>query len=213
MSQVENQILFLFNFIGRLVCHQLPDRTLFVGGHYLPVCARDTGAYVGLLLGYFLLPLRREEAHGPPNLWITSLMVMPMIVDAGTQWVGLRTSTNELRLMTGLLFGVALAPLLVYLLSTVPTSKKFPILRNFFPRTTELDSKNQWISNWALGVGSLFAVASFITINAVAGSVNSIFYWLLSPVIITSVIWHIFLLPIFLVILLLLDLRHASSRE
>jgi uncharacterized membrane protein len=207
MSQAENPLLLIFNFIGSLVCHQLPERTLFVGGHYLPVCARDTGAYIGLLLGYFLLPLRRKEACGPPNLWITSLMVLPMIVDAGTQWIGLRTSTNELRLITGLLFGIALAPLLVYLLSIVPSSKRVPILRNFLPKTAELDNKNHWLNNWALGIGSLIAVASFFSINSVVGSVNPLFYWSLSSLIIISVIWHIFLLPIFLIILLFFSLK------
>jgi len=211
MSQAENPIFFLFNFIGRLVCHQLPERTLWVGGHYLPVCARDTGAYLGLLLGYFLLPLRRKEACGPPSLWITSLMVMPMIVDAGTQWIGLRTSTNELRLITGLLFGIALAPLLVYLLSVVPSSKKVPILRNFLPKTAELDSKNRWLNHWALGIGSLIAVASFFVIDSVVGSSNLLFYWSLSSLVIVSVIWHIFLLPIFLIILFFLSLKMKTS--
>lgn len=211
MSLAENPILSIFDFVGRLVCHQLPERTLWVGGHYLPVCARDTGAYLGLLLGYFLLPLRRKEACGPPNLWITSLMAVPMIVDAGTQWIGLRTSTNELRLITGLLFGIALAPLLVYALSIAPMSKKVPILRNFLPKTTELDNKNQWLSNWALGIGSLIAIASFLAINSLVGSSNSLFYWPLSSLIIISVIWHIALLPIFLIILLIYSLKNKTS--
>jgi len=138
-------------------------------------------------------------------------MVMPMIVDAGTQWIGLRTSTNELRLITGLLFGIALAPLLVYLLSVVPSSKKVPILRNFLPKTTELDNKNRWLNNWALGIGSLIAVASFFAIDSVVGSSNLLFYWSLSSLVIVSVIWHIFLLPIFLIILFLLSLKTKTS--
>ena len=211
MSLAENPILSFFNFIGSLVCHQLPERTLWVGGHYLPVCARDTGAYMGLLLGYFLLPLRRKEAVGPPNLWITSLLIMPMILDAGTQWIGLRTSTNELRLFTGLSFGIALAPLLIYMLSAVPASKKVPILRNFLPKTAELDNKNPWLNNWALGLGFLSAAVLFFTINSVVGSVNSLFYWSLSSPIIISVIWHIVLLPIFLVILFLFSLKTKTG--
>jgi uncharacterized membrane protein len=211
MSQVEDQILSLFNSIGHLVCHQLPNRTFFVGGHYLPVCARDTGAYIGLLLGYILLPLRRKEACGPPNLWITSLMVLPMIVDAGTQWVGLRTSSNELRLITGLFFGVALAPLLVYLLSIVPASKRIPILRNIIPKTAMLDSKNQWLSNGALGIGSVFAILSYFIINSIVGSVYSFFYWSLSSLIIISVIWHIFVLPIFLLVAFFFSLKTKTK--
>ncbi len=207
MSSVENPILFVFNFIGSLVCHQLPERTLWVGGHYLPVCARDTGAYIGLFLGYTLLPLRKKDANGPPNLFIVSAMALPMIIDAGTQWIGLRTSTNEIRLVTGLFFGASLAPLLVYLLSMVATSRKIPVLRNILPKTAELDSKNPWIDNKSLGIGSLAAILTFSIIASVTGSTNPLSYWSIGSLIIVSVIWHLAVLPISLVLFLLIGLK------
>jgi len=197
----------IFNYVGHLVCHQLPERTLFIGGRYLPVCARDTGAYLGFYVGYLLLPMRRKEACGPPNLWITLFMVAPMIIDAATQWIGLRTSTNELRLVTGLFFGVALAPFLVYSLSQIPTSRRLPILRNFLPQSVRLDDKDSWLGYKVLGFGLLMAVALFFLINSIVGSTNHLFYWLLSPLIIVSVVLHIFLLPIFLVISFLVYAR------
>jgi len=207
MSPIEDVFVHIFNYVGHLVCHQLPERTLFIGGRYLPVCARDTGAYLGFYVGYLLLPMRRKEACGPPNLWITLLMVAPMIIDVATQWIGFRTSTNELRLVTGLLFGVALAPLLVYSLSQIPTSRRLPILRNFLPKSVRLDDKNPWLGYKALGFGLLIAVALFFLINSIEGSANHLFYWLLSPLIIISVVLHIFLLPIFLVISFLVYVR------
>jgi len=196
MPTLEDAIVHFFNFIGRLVCHQIPERTLWIGDRYLPVCARCTGAYLGLYIGYLILPLRRKEESGPPNLWITLLMTAPMIVDATTQLIGFRTSTNELRLMTGLLFGVALTPLLVYLLPIIPTSRKPPIVHNFFPKSVRPDDKKSWLSHKAFGLGLTLAIASFFVINSMSGSSNELFYWLLSPLIITSVVLHIFLLPI-----------------
>jgi len=196
MPTLEDAIVHFFNFIGRLVCHQIPERTLWIGDRYLPVCARCTGAYLGLYIGYLILPLRRKEESGPPNLWITLLMTAPMIVDATTQLIGFRTSTNELRLMTGLLFGVALTPLLVYLLPIIPTSRKLPIVHNFFPKSVRPDDKKSWLSHKAFGLGLTLAIASFFVINSMSGSSNELFYWLLSPLIITSVVLHIFLLPI-----------------
>jgi len=196
MPSLDNAIVYFFNFIGRLVCHQIPERTLWIGNRYLPVCARCTGAYFGLYIGYLLLPLRRKEESGPPNLWIILLMTAPMIVDATTQLIGFRTSTNEIRLMTGLLFGVALAPLLVYLLPIIPTSRKLPVLHNFFPKSVRLDDKNSWLSHKAFGLGLTLTIALFFAVNAVSGSSNYIFYWMLSPLIIVSVLLHIFLLPI-----------------
>jgi len=210
MSYIEDTLVYIFNYVGHLVCHQLPERTLWIGGRYLPVCARCTGAYLGFYIGYLLLPMRKNEACGPPNLWITLFMVSPMMVDAGTQFISLRTSTNELRLVTGLLFGVALAPFLVYSLSQIPTSKKIPILRDFLPKSVRLDDKNSWLGYQALGFGFLIAVALFFLINSIAKSIN-LFYWLLSPLITISVVLHIFLLPIFLAISLLVFLKKISN--
>jgi len=175
------------------------------------VCARDTGAYLGLLLGYFLLPLRRKHASGPPNLGITLMMLAPMILDAGTQWIGLRTSTNEARLFTGLLFGIGLAPFLVYALSLIPATRKVPVLRSFLPETTELDSKDRWLSNPAFLIGLPIAVAFYFIISSFTGSVNAVLYWSLSSLIIASVIWHIFLLPISVVTLFASSLRARES--
>ncbi|UCE16852.1 MAG: DUF2085 domain-containing protein [Candidatus Bathyarchaeota archaeon] len=211
MSYIEDTLVHIFNNIGNLICHQIPERTLWIGGSYLPVCARDTGAYLGFYLGYLLLSMRKKEACGPPNLWVTFFMITPMIVDAGTQFIGLRTSTNELRLITGLLFGAALAPFLVYSLAQIPTSRKLPILRNFLPKNVNLDDKNSWLNHQALGFGLLIAVALFFLINSITGSTNNLFYWLLSPLIIISVVLHIFLLPIFLAISFLAYLKNRHN--
>jgi len=211
MGYIEDMLVYAFNYMGHLVCHQLPERSLWVGGHYLPVCARDTGVYIGFYIGYLLLPIRKKEACGPPNLWITLFMVMPMVIDGTTQFIGLRTSVNELRLLTGLLFGAALAPLLIYSLAQVPTSRRVPFLRNFLPKRVDLDNKDSWLSHRALTFGLLIAIILFFIINAITGSGNPLFYWVLSPPIIISVGLHIFFLPIFLVISFLVYLKKRSN--
>ena len=38
-------------YIGSLVCHQAPYRTIQIGGKFLPLCSRCTGIYLGFLLG------------------------------------------------------------------------------------------------------------------------------------------------------------------
>jgi uncharacterized membrane protein len=37
--------------IGSLICHQLPERSFFVDGRQLPVCARCTGLYASAAAG------------------------------------------------------------------------------------------------------------------------------------------------------------------
>jgi len=213
MPSIEDNLIQFFNAIGRLVCHQIPERSLYVGGSFLPVCSRDTGVYLGLYIGYLLLLMRRRDARGPPNLWVTLLMSLPMIVDATTQFIGLRMSTNAFRLLTGLFFGTALAPFLVYLLATIPLSLRLPILRKVLPEEVILDDKNSWLSSKSLGLGLLLATIIFLLINYVTGSTDPFFYWLLSPLIIVSIVLHILLLPIFLAITGLHYLRRRFKHK
>ena len=199
-----DELIRIFNFIGGLVCHQRPERTLLVGGHYLPVCARDTGAYIGLVLGYTLvLFMRKKEATGPPHLHATLLMVLPLMVDSIGQALGLWTSTNDLRLMTGLQFGAAIAPLLVYALSLPATKGRVPIMRKVQLQNAILDSKDYWLDAKALGIGVAVSVVLFLAIRSLDGSQFSLFYWLLSVPIVAMIIGHFFVLPVLLIVGLL----------
>jgi len=199
--QVIDEIVQTFNFIGRLVCHQRPERTLWVGGRYLPVCARDTGAFVGLLLGYvLLLALRRRDAKGPPNLIVSLMMMLPLWIDSVGQFFGLWMSTNDLRLITGLLFGTALAPMLVYALSLPPLNGKVPFLRRIQPKIAVLDDRASWFGAKALAAGTVLSIVLFFAIRMLEGSEFPLFYWLLSIPIVAGIIWHFFILPPLLLI-------------
>ncbi len=211
MSLTEETIHF-FNFIGSLVCHRRSDRTLWVGGSYLPVCARDTGAFIGLLLGYTtLLFLRSKRAKGPPNLYLTQAMILPLMIDSVGQALGFWISTNDLRLLTGLLFGTALAPLLVYTLGLLPTKGGIPLLRRIQPETAVLDDKSSWFSAKALFFNMLLSFIFFVIIREQAGSNYPPFYWMLSLPTIASIIWHFLVLPLLLAVTALRRLIHREA--
>ncbi len=140
-----DQLITFFSSVGSLVCHQLPERSLWVDGYYLSVCARCTGIYLGFYIGYSVLHFRNTKSKGPPNLLVTLSMVLPIVVDGTGQWLGFWTSTNSVRLFTGLLFGTSIAPFLIYLLSMLPTAKKLLLIKNILPNQTELDDLgNPW---------------------------------------------------------------------
>jgi len=194
--QLADEIVRLFNFIGSLVCHQRPERTLWIGGHYLPVCARDTGALIGLSLGYgLILFLRKKGAKGPPHLYVTLVMLLPMLIDSFAQLFGFWTSTNDVRLLTGLLFGTALAPMLVYMLTLSPLNGKIPVLKRLQPDTADLDDKNSWLDAKALVVGTALSLVLFLVIRGLVGSEFAFFYWLLSVPTMAGIVWHVFVLP------------------
>ena len=196
MSTLLNSLIDFFNFVGSLVCHQRLEKTLIIDGRFLPVCARCTGAYLGFLIGYVVLFFRKKKANGPPNLWATSLLFVPMIIDAGTQALCIRESTNQLRLLTGLFFGVAILPFLIYILQLAPGTQHLPILSVISPKNPQIDNvKNPWITSKTLLLGALICLVTFFAINYATNSSNLYLYWVITFSIVSSITVHIFLLP------------------
>jgi|SRR5215212_5457187 len=90
----------------RMLCHGIPERCLEVFGVPLPICARCTGIYAGLLAGliaFWLLPVVTERAMRIAAF----IAVTPLAIDGLTQLAQLRTSTNPLRVATGIAAGSA----------------------------------------------------------------------------------------------------------
>jgi uncharacterized membrane protein len=87
------------------------DPFTFVGsssfGWKLAFCERDLAIYVGVLLVGLLYARRQQLASMGFTLY--TILILPMAVDGFTQLFGWRESNWELRVMTGLLFGLASA--------------------------------------------------------------------------------------------------------
>jgi uncharacterized membrane protein len=108
--------------LGFGLCHQLSARSFFGGGYQLPVCARDTGIYVGFVASLMIVALldrgrRRTELPPVGVLALGGALVLFMAWDGVTSYAGLRTTSNDLRLITGLLTGWALPLVVVPLLN------------------------------------------------------------------------------------------------
>jgi uncharacterized membrane protein len=88
------------------------DPFRFVGnaqglGWKMAFCERDLAIYIGLLLVGLLYARRRDLRSS--GFFVYGLLILPMAVDGFTQLFGWRESTWELRVATGLLFGLASA--------------------------------------------------------------------------------------------------------
>lgn len=108
-------------WLGYGLCHQLPERSFFGGGLQVPVCARDTGIYVGFAVAMLVIVLvhRGHPTSIPPirvTIVLAGLLAL-MGLDGITSYAGWRETTNELRLATGLGAGYALAAFTAPLLS------------------------------------------------------------------------------------------------
>jgi uncharacterized membrane protein len=108
------------DLIGYAVCHRIPERSFFIGGQQLPLCARCSGTYLGALTGFAVMYLlgRRRAANLPPVavLVVLVLFVVAMGFDGVNSYLTLFPGMphlyepqNWLRLTTGTLEGIALA--------------------------------------------------------------------------------------------------------
>ena len=90
----------------RLLCHGITRRCLTMFGTPMPVCARCTGIYIGMIAGLaaFALFRRIEERVLRMCLYMAAL---PIAIDGITQAAGLRESTNTLRMVTGFIVAFA----------------------------------------------------------------------------------------------------------
>ena len=89
-----------------VLCHQRPDRSYFIEGHKLAVCARCTGLYAGFVFTLLLYPLVRSlrTTTTPPPSWLF-LAAVPLGIDFSLTFLGIWENTHTSRLLTGALLG------------------------------------------------------------------------------------------------------------
>ena len=71
-----------------------------------PVCARDLPLYLAAFFGGIAVYFTKwRDSKKPPNPLYFIVALIPIALDGGTQFIGLRESTNELRALTGIIAG------------------------------------------------------------------------------------------------------------
>jgi uncharacterized membrane protein len=88
------------------VCHQLPERSLYIHGFPLAVCSRCLGIYLGFSVGTILYPfLRRFSRPFLPATSIFVLVSLPIGLDTAGNFLGLWACPTGLRLAASLIWG------------------------------------------------------------------------------------------------------------
>ncbi len=109
---------------GYSVCHQMDEHSYMIGGKVLPLCARCTGTFLGLFISLLYLYSRKKNSGFPSKLKIAVLIAFFLLfaVDGINSALGfipglgsLYSSSNLMRLISGLLMGIALANLVMVL--------------------------------------------------------------------------------------------------
>ncbi|MCI0486385.1 MAG: DUF2085 domain-containing protein [Blastocatellia bacterium] len=97
-------------YVYSQVCHQIAERSFFLAGQPLAVCARCMGIYTGGLAALILYPLARsiKRTDAPRRLWFVVALI-PMAVDFAGNYAGLFENTLASRAITGLIAGAGAA--------------------------------------------------------------------------------------------------------
>ena len=91
-----------WRLLFRPLCHGIVHRCLYVWGVPMPICARCTGIYAGMLGGILVFALAHAWVRSKVMKVAMAVTALAMALDGGTQALRLRESTNTLRLATGI---------------------------------------------------------------------------------------------------------------
>ena len=99
---------------GGLICHQLPERSFFLDGRQLPVCARCTGLYLSGaagFLGWFIWKTTRgwRPFILPPRAALAIVVAagVPTAVSYATGVIGLWDGSNITRALLAVPLGAS----------------------------------------------------------------------------------------------------------
>jgi len=129
--------------VGYALCHRIDLRSFQLGTRQLPLCARCTGMYLGVLLGLGFYITRRTKAGRYPDKAVSATLICFAViwaVDGLNSYLqllpmasGVYPPSNTLRLITGILVGISLATLVYPAFSQFAwkDARNEPVLRSF----------------------------------------------------------------------------------
>ncbi|PEC22651.1 DUF2085 domain-containing protein [Bacillus cereus] len=89
-------------FILQIPCHRRSERSFLKLQKYIPLCARCTGMFIGIFMFPIYFFIASSYTLSPVLAFCAQI---PLLIDGFTQKWKWRSSTNLLRVITGILSG------------------------------------------------------------------------------------------------------------
>lgn len=135
-------------YLGDAECHQISERTIYLNGNQMPVCARDVSIFIFITLGLLVGMLTKRNYYISAGLlssfpkrvqnwvnrtigakWFAILFVLlcfaPVVIDGGIQLFTDYESTNLIRFLTGIPAGFMGGLLIAILIKSVKATKEY----------------------------------------------------------------------------------------
>ena len=103
--------------VGALICHQRPERTFFVDGRQVPVCARCTGLYAGAGFAVPLALMAAASIASNRARMIALVASLPTVITWSLEFGGVAHFSNAIRFAAALPLGAAAAWLVLGVLA------------------------------------------------------------------------------------------------
>ncbi len=116
-KHITNPLAHAVYIAGDYMCHQHSDRSFFIMGNQMPFCARCTGIFLGLGIGFFIAAYFRVRI----GFLFYFLTILPLGLDGTIQLLTSYVSNNFMRLWTGLMVGIFSAILFMYVYEYDPS--------------------------------------------------------------------------------------------
>jgi uncharacterized membrane protein len=155
----------VLTFLGSSLCHQLEERSSYIDGFQMPLCARCLGLHLAFLISATLIMVRRDSRlSGLPSarsMVAIGLLMAPAMADVALSYLGVVETDNVRRAVTGAMFGAALAFVLIPFIRSV--------LSKDDPRGTCMGAASHWAMVMA-------AASAAIALALLSESSKELFY-------------------------------------
>lgn len=94
---------------GHFICHQRPERSFFLHGRQLPVCARCTGLYAGAAVAAPIAIVLGAALSRNRARWLLSALALPTAITWSLEFVAGVPFSNGARFVAALPLGFAAA--------------------------------------------------------------------------------------------------------
>ena len=105
---------FLY-LLGSRICHQIAERSFYLDGAQLPVCARCVGIYAGFAAGLLCAASRVRHVRR-----IVIIGALPTLVTVLAEWTGIWQPSNAARAIAGGPLGIAVGLAVIAALTRQP---------------------------------------------------------------------------------------------
>lgn len=135
-DDIISHIHFPWDYIyafGDIWCHQKSERSFFIKGNQMPVCARCTGIFLGVFFGLgisLFIMVRIDNNVHKKILKLFFVGYLLLAIDVTGQSVGLWHSINAVRILSGILAGSSFGFILGMAIDLVNAALLSSVLRN-----------------------------------------------------------------------------------